>query len=75
MSDALLLHIEKETLEVLSFRMIDVYRVIAWLVETVEDAYAAATLGGCRENCESEGLLVNYLRAAVCKYKTAWRHL
>ena len=55
--------------------MIDVHRVVARLVETVQDADAAAALGGCGEDCEGKGLLVDYLRAAVCEHETAWGDL
>ena len=41
----ILLYIKQQTLQILPFRMIDIYRVVAWLVETVKDTDAAATLG------------------------------
>ena len=43
----ILLHIQEKSLEVLAFRVVDVHGVVTRLVETVEDADAAATLGGC----------------------------
>ena len=67
-----LLHVKEKSFQVLSFRMVDVYRVVARLVQTVQDAYAASSLGCCREDCKSESFLVHYLRAAVCEDETAW---
>ena len=60
-SSAILLHVKQETFEVFAFRVVDVYGMVTWLVETVEDADAAATLGGCREYCKCECFLVYYL--------------
>ena len=54
-----LLHVEKESLEVLAFRVVDVDGVVSGLVQTIEDTDAAAGLGG-----GGKGLLVNDLRAA-----------
>lgn len=59
-----LLHIEKESLEVLAFRVVDVDGVVSGLVQTIEDTDAAAGLGGGGEHGEGKGLLVNDLRAA-----------
>lgn len=59
-----LLHVEKESLEVLAFRVVDVDGVVSGLVQTIEDTDAAAGLGGGGEHGESKGLLVNDLRAA-----------
>ena len=57
----ILFYIQKESLEVFSFGMVDVYRVVARLVEAVQDADASAALGCRREDGEGEGLFVNYL--------------
>ena len=70
-----LLNIKQEALEVLPFRMVYVHRVVAWLVETIQDADAAAALRCSGEDCEGEGLFVDYLRAAVCEHETAWGNL
>ena len=59
-----LLHVEKESLEVLAFRVVDVDGVVSGLVQTIEDTDAAAGLGGGGEHSEGKGLLVNDLRAA-----------
>lgn len=59
-----LLHVEKESLEVLAFRVVDVDGMVGWLVQTIEDTDAAAGLGGGGEHGEGKGLLVNDLRAA-----------
>lgn len=59
-----LLHVEKEPLEVLAFRVVDVDGVVSGLVQTIEDTDAAAGLGGGGEHSEGKGLLVNDLRAA-----------
>lgn len=59
-----LLHVEKESLEVLAFRVVDVDGVVSGLVQTIEDTDAAAGLGGSGEHGEGKGLLVNDLRAA-----------
>ncbi len=59
-----LLHVEKESLEVLAFRVVDVDGVVSGLVQTIEDTDAAAGLGGGGEHGEGKGLLVNDLRAA-----------
>lgn len=59
-----LLHVEKEPLEVLAFRVVDVDGVVSGLVQTIEDTDAAAGLGGGGEHGEGKGLLVNDLRAA-----------
>lgn len=59
-----LLHVEKESLEVLAFRVVDVDGMVGWLVQTVKNADTAAGLGGGREHGEGKGLLVNDLRAA-----------
>lgn len=66
-----LLHVEKESLEVLAFRMVDVYGVIGGLVQTVKDPHAAAGLGGGGEDGEGKGLLVNHLRAAEREDQTS----
>lgn len=58
-----LLHVEKESLEVLAFRVVDVDGVVSGLVQTIEDTDAAAGLGGGGEHGEGKGLLVNDLRA------------
>lgn len=59
-----LLHVEKESLEVLAFRVVDVDGVVSGLVQTIEDTDAAAGLGGGGEHGEGKGFLVNDLRAA-----------
>lgn len=59
-----LLHVEKESLEVLAFRVVDVDGVVSGLVQTIEDTDAAAGLGGGGEHGEGKGILVNDLRAA-----------
>lgn len=59
-----LLHVEKESLEVLAFRVVDVDGMVGWLVQTIEDTDAAAGLGGGGEHGEGKALLVNDLRAA-----------
>lgn len=59
-----LLHVEKESLEVLAFRVVDVDGVVSGLVQTIEDTDAAAGLGGGGEHGEGKALLVNDLRAA-----------
>lgn len=59
-----LLHVEKESLEVLAFRVVDVDGVVSGLVQTIEDTDAAAGLGGGGEDGEGKALLVNDLRAA-----------
>lgn len=59
-----LLHVEKESLEVLAFRVVDVNGVVSGLVQTIEDTDAAAGLGGGGEHGEGKVLLVNDLRAA-----------
>lgn len=59
-----LLHVEKESLEVLAFRVVDVDGVVSGLVQTVEDTDTAAGLGGGGEHGEGKVLLVNDLRAA-----------
>lgn len=59
-----LLHVEKESLEVLAFRVVDVDGVVSGLVQTIEDTDVAAGLGGGGEHGEGKGLLVNDLRAA-----------
>lgn len=59
-----LLHVEKESFEVLAFRVVDVDGVVSGLVQTIEDTDAAAGLGGGGEHGEGKGLLVNDLRAA-----------
>ena len=41
-----LLHVKKESLEVLAFRVVDVDGVVSGLVQTIEDTDAAAGLGG-----------------------------
>ena len=41
-----LLYVEKESLEILAFRMINVHRVIAWLIQTVKDPDTTACLSG-----------------------------
>ena len=42
-----LLHVQEKSFQVLAFRVVDVHGVVTRLVETVKDADAAATLGGC----------------------------
>ena len=42
-----LFHVKQQSLEVLSFRMIDVHRVVAWLVQAIKNADSAAGLGCC----------------------------
>lgn len=59
-----LLHVKKESLEVLAFWVVDVDGVVSGLVQTIEDTDAAAGLGGGGEHGEGKGLLVNDLRAA-----------
>lgn len=59
-----LLHVEKESLEVLAFRVVDVDGVVSGLVQTIEDTDAAVGLGGGGEHGEGKALLVNDLRAA-----------
>lgn len=66
-----LLHVEKESLEVLAFRVVDVDGVVSGLVQTIEDTDAAAGLGGGGEDGEGKGLLVNHLRAAEREDQTS----
>ena len=63
-----LLYIQQESLKVFSFWMVDIYRVVAWLIKTVEDAYLASTLGCSREDCKRKGFFIDHLRTAICKY-------
>ena len=51
--------------------MVDVHGVVGGLVEAVEDADAAAGLGGGGEDREGEGLLVHHLRAAEGEHEAA----
>lgn len=70
-----LLHVEKESLEVLAFRVVDVDGVVSGLVQTIEDTDAAAGLGGGGEHGEGKGLLVNDLRAAEREDQASWSDL
>ena len=40
-----LFHVKQQSLKVLAFRMVDVHRVVTWLIEAVKDADSAASLG------------------------------
>ena len=42
-----LFHVKQQSLEVLSFRMVDIDRVVTWLVETVQNTDASAALSCC----------------------------
>lgn len=70
-----LLHVEKESFEVLAFRVVDVDGVVSGLVQTIEDTDAAAGLGGGGEHGEGKGLLVNDLRAAEREDQASWSDL
>lgn len=63
------LDIQKKTLQILPFRMIDIDRMVSRLVQPVENPDTPAGLGSCREYSQSESLLVDYLRTAVCEYQ------
>ena len=56
-----LFDIQHKTFQVLALRMIDVYRVILWLMQLVQDAYFAPCLCSGAEHRQAERLLVNSL--------------
>ena len=66
-----LFYIQYQALEVLAFRMVDVYRMVARLGELVKDAHAASALGSCGKDGIAEVLLVYHLRAREGKEDTA----
>ena len=66
-----LLHIEKQSLKILSLRMIDVDTVIGRLIQPVKDADRTAGLGRCGEDCKGKSLLVDHLGTAEGKHQTA----
>ena len=68
----ILFYIQEQSLEVLPFRMVDVYGVVARLIEAVKDTYLSTTLSSSREDSQCKGFLVNYLGTAVCKYESSW---
>ena len=70
-----LFYIKEKALEVLSFWMVDVDRVVTWLVETVKDPDLAATLGCCGEYRKRKCFLIYNLRTTVCEYESAWSYL
>ena len=66
-----LLHIEKQSLKILSLRMIDVDTVIGRLIQPVKDADRTTGLGSCREDCKGKSLLVDHLGTAEGKHQTS----
>ena len=58
-----LFDVKYESLEVFSFRMVDIDRMVGRLGELVHDAYAATALGCCREDGIAEILFAYHLRA------------
>ena len=67
-----LLYIKEQSFQVLPFRMVDIDRVVARLIQTIEDAYFTSALSGSREYGQCKSFLVNYLGTAVCKYESSW---
>ena len=59
-----LLHIKHESLQVFAFRMIDVDRMIGWLMQLVQDANLSSCLGCCSKHSVAEIILGNHLRTA-----------
>lgn len=58
-----LFYVEHQSLEVFTFRMVDVDRMVARLGELVKDAHAASALCGSGKHGVTEVLLVHHLRA------------
>ena len=58
-----LLYIEYQALEILSFGMVDIDRMIGRLGKLMEYSHLAAALGGSAENGQSELLFIDCLRA------------
>ena len=75
MRHASLLDIEKQSLKILSFRMINVHGMVGRLVQTIQDPDTAASLCGGREHCQRKRLFVNHLRAAEGKHQATGSHL
>ena len=66
-----LLHIQHQSLEIFTFGVVDVYRMVSGLSKLVENTYAAPRLcGGC-EDAGSELILADCLRAGECEQNAA----
>ena len=58
-----LFHIEHQPLQILTFGVIDVDRVVGGLCELMQDAHLATRLGCRTEHCQAELLFRHGLRA------------
>ena len=59
-----LLHIQHQPFQVFSFGMIDVDGMVGWLMQLMQDANLPLCHGCRREDCHSELVFVDGLRAA-----------
>ena len=66
-----LFYIKHQPLEVLSFRMVNIHRMVARLGKLMEDAHTTSALGCCCKDGIAEVLLVHYLRAREGEEDTA----
>lgn len=76
MKSLILFHIENQPLQVLPLRMIDVDRMVGWLMQLVQDAHLAPRLSGSRKDGVSEIILGDHLGTTECEeYSTGLNHL
>ena len=66
-----LLYVQHQALEILSFGVVDVYRVVLRLVQLVEYPHFASHLRRCAEHRQTERLFVHRLRAGEGEQDTA----
>ena len=70
-----LFYVKQQSFQVFPFRMIDIYRMIGRLVQSVQDSDLAASLGGGRKYCQCKCFLRDNLRTTEGKYESTWSHL
>ena len=58
-----LFHVEHQALKILSFGMIDIYRMVGWLVQLMQNPHLPTRLCSSGEHCISEILLGHHLTA------------
>ena len=74
MKSETLFYIEYKTFQVFTFRMVDVYRMIGWLVELVQNTNLSSGQRSSGKDRVTKVFFSNDLRAAECKKNAAAWH-
>ena len=69
------LYVKDKSLQIFSFRVVDVNGMVGRLVQLVQDAHRAASLSSSREYSIAEVVFCYHLRAGEGEQDSAWSNL